>query len=252
MKKLVGIAAVAVTCTTPVIVPAAAPAQSGLPSVPGVPALPPAPPPPPALPGVPDLPPPPGSGVDPATGVVTAATGEVLGVLDPLTGLVLPGSASGGSDAGSGGSTTSGGSGSGAGGSSTSTPTTPPRPTGADATGAAGSSSDRAAPTLTLRVVRTTSAATARRRGVKVTARCSEICRVTLRLTKDGQYGSLSTALKAGRTTTLHLRLNRGAKGIIAVSRKRSKLLLRGQAIDQAGNRGAILRRTAYVQAARR
>jgi hypothetical protein len=71
-------------------------------------------------------------------------------------------------------------------------------------------------------------------------------------MTEDGQYGALSTTLTDGRATTLHLRLNRGARALIARSRTPTRRLVRGQALDQAGNRGPIVTRSAAITAARR
>jgi hypothetical protein len=85
-----------------------------------------------------------------------------------------------------------------------------------------------------------------------VTARCTEACRLTLRLTKGAQYAMLTRTLPANRTTSFDLKLNKGARAVLAQTRRATRLTLRGQAVDAAGNRGRIMSRTAIVKAGRR
>jgi hypothetical protein len=111
---------------------------------------------------------------------------------------------------------------------------------------------DTVAPGLSLRVTHETSYRGARQHGLRVTARCTEACRLTLRLTKGARYAMLTTTLHANRTTTLNLRLNQGARQVLAQRRRPTRLTLRGQGVDAAGNRGKIISRTAIVKAGRR
>jgi hypothetical protein len=235
MRKLMVIAAVAATCCAPLAaLPAATRAQS----------LPPLPIPTEAL-------------VD-ATGQVFDAAGNLLGVVDSVTGLLIPASpsppAAGAGSAPPSCSTSAPPTPTTPAPTTTTAPTTPApaTPTASTSTPAPGPRADTVAPGLSLRVTHETSYRGARRKGLRVTARCTEACRLTLRLTKGAQYAMLTTTLHANRTTALQLRLNKGARQVLAQRRRATRLTLRGQAVDAAGNRSRILSRTAIVKAGRR
>jgi hypothetical protein len=226
MRKLLRIAAVAATCCAPLAAqPAAAQAQ----------ALPPLPIPTDAL-------------VD-ATGQVFDAAGNLLGVVDAVTGLLIPaGPAPSPADTGPAPPP----------GAPSAPPAPPPTPAPTPTTSpttsppAAGPRADTVAPGLSLRVTHATSYRAARTKGLRVTARCTEACRLTLRLTKGAQYAMLTRTLPANRTTSFDLKLNKGARAVLAQTRRATRLTLRGQAVDAAGNRGRIISRTAIVEARRR
>jgi hypothetical protein len=261
MRKLMGMAAVVAACAAPVLaLPASASAQS-LPALPiPVPTDPsqlPAPPVP--LPSLPPLPIPTDAIVN-ALGQVFDQAGNLLGVVDSVTGLLIPASPTPSPTPTDTGSTPSGSpSGSTSSSSASSVPkkqTPPPvaaRPPSSDtATNTAASRDDADAPGLSMLVTHATRYKTARAKGLRVTARCTEACRLTLRLTKGAQYAMLSTTLPANTTTNLKLKLNKGARKVLARSRRATKLTLRGQAVDAAGNHSAIIRRTTIVKAGRR
>jgi hypothetical protein len=235
MKKLVGIVAVTATCAAPVVaVPAAAQAQSPLPTLP--------------TPALPELPIPTDALVTTINQVFDVA-GNLLGVVDTVTGLLIPAApAQTPLD-------TSGGP-SGAPTTATTPPTTPPATpttttTTTTTTSAASKSEDTSPPGLALRVTYSTSAKAARAKGLRVTAMCTEACRLTLRLTKGSQYGALTKALQAGKVTSFNLKLNTGAKKVVAVAKKATTLTLRGQATDLAGNRSPIVSRTTMIKPGR-
>jgi hypothetical protein len=231
MKKLVGIVAVTATCAAPVVaVPAAAQAQSPLPT-----------------PALPELPIPTDALVNTINQVFDVA-GNLLGVVDTVTGLLIPAApAQTPLD-------TSGGP-SGAPTTATTPPTTPPvtptTPAPTTTTSAASKSEDTSPPGLALRVTYSTSAKAARAKGLRVTAMCTEACRLTLRLTKGSQYGAATKALQAGKVTSFNLKLNTGAKKVVAVAKKATTLTLRGQATDLAGNRSPIVSRTTVIKPGR-
>jgi hypothetical protein len=231
MRKLLRVAAVAATCCAPLAAQSAA-AQAQ--------ALPPLPIPTDAL-------------VD-ATGQVFDAAGNLLGVVDAVTGLLIPASPAP-SPADTGPAPPSGAP------SAPPAPTpTAPTPTAAPTTTtssttskpAPGPRADTVAPGLSLRVTHATSYRAARKKGLRVTARCTEACRLTLRLTKGAQYAMLTRTLPANRTKSFDLKLNKGARAVLAQTRRATRLTLRGQAVDAAGNRGRIISRTAIVKAGRR
>jgi hypothetical protein len=178
----------------------------------------------------------------------------VIGILDPVTGGVaptlpavpsLPGAPGTGGGSGTGG----GGSGTGSGTATRPGTTTRPNPSGATSSTTAR---DTRAPKLALRASRRTSATTARRRGVRVVARCDEACTVTVHLLRGGRAGALTKKLAAGRSTTLQVKLTSKVRKALAASRHTAKLTVSATAADAAGNRTKAVRRTAYVTAARR
>jgi hypothetical protein len=253
MRKLMGIAAVAATCSAPVLaLPAAASAQ----------ALP-VPTDPPQLPSLPALPVPipiPTDAVVTVIGQVFDAAGNLLGVVDSVTGLLIPaappetpvdpGTTPSGSPSGStsapvqpSSTTTS---------STSTTPTTSAGGTSSSTPASVPSREDTVAPGLSLRVRHATHYRSARRKGLRVTARCTEACRLTLRLTKGAQYASLTKTLPANKTTTLALRLSSGAKQVLRRAKHATKLTLRGQAVDAAGNHSTIISRKTIVKPRRR
>jgi hypothetical protein len=205
----------------------------------------------PARPPLPPLPIPTDALVD-AIGQVFDAAGNLLGVVDAATGLLIPAAPpstpvdSGATPSGSPSGSTSAPTPRPATSTTTTTTTTSP------STSTPARREDIVAPGLSLRVSHATSYPTARRKGLRVTARCTEACRLTLRLTKGAQYAMLTRVLPADRTTSFHLKLNKGARQVLAHSRRATKLTLRGQAVDAAGNRGRIISRTAVVKAGRR
>jgi hypothetical protein len=261
VRKLGGIVVV-VALAALLAGPAAALAQLPLP-LPPVPT----PPAPPALPlpqlpvpipDAPQIPLPPDATVDPS-GIVSDPTGTVIGILDPVTGGVaptvpsvptlpaVPGTGSGGGT-GSGSTGTAAGSGAGA------APGTTRRPAAAGATGGTSSTTarDTRAPKLTLRASKRTSAATARKRGVRVVARCDEACTVTVHVLRGGRVGALTKRLAAGHSTTLQVKLTAQARKAIASARRSSKLTVSATAVDAAGNRAKAVRRAASVTPPRR
>jgi hypothetical protein len=116
----------------------------------------------------------------------------------------------------------------------------------------AASRDDNDAPGLSLLVTHATSYKTARAKGLRIIARCTEDCRLTLRLTKGAQYAMVSRTLQGNTTTSFDLKLNKGAKKVLASSKRATKLTLRGQAVDGAGNHSAIISRSTIIRAGRR
>jgi hypothetical protein len=197
-------------------------------------------PPAPPLPAPPAVPLPPRVSTDPVTGVVTTVEGTVLGVLDPVTGQLVPAPspppAASDPEAESGAA------------KPPSPATTAPRPT----TTTAPSVRDTTAPRLQLRVDRHTDSPTARRSGIRVVARCSEDCTATLRVLRGTQVGRKRVKLAKMRTYVLKVKLNRRGRAVAAKVRRTTKLRVTGRAVDTAGNLSSTVRKTAYVRAVRR
>jgi hypothetical protein len=204
-------------------VPAGASAQ--LPSVPGVP-LPELPLPDLPLPDVPlpDVPVDPSALPLPDTGLTPAGGG----------GAPTPAGSPGGGPSGSAGR-----------------PGAPGAPTSGTPVPTSSNSStvdDAQAPKLTLAVARKTSAASARRRGLRVTARCDRACTVTVRVTGRATYGTVTRRLAARRVTVLRVRLNRSGRAAVARARRATRLTVTGQAVDAAGHRGSPRRHATSVK----
>jgi len=226
------VALVAVTAVTAAL---AAPAVAGAQALPGTP----------ALPADPGLPLPPDASTDPVTGIVTTVTGTVLGVLDPITGQVVP-APSAPPPSGTGGEA-------GAPDPSSAKPPAPKAPATAPSAGTAPSrNTDTTAPRLQFRVDRRTDYRTARSKGIRVVARCNETCRATLRIVRGKQVGRKRVRLVGMRTYVLRVKLNKRGKAVTARARKTTRMRVTGRAVDAAGNRSALVKKTAYVRAAKR
>ncbi|UGS34797.1 hypothetical protein [Capillimicrobium parvum] len=193
------------------------------------------------LPAPPSLPP--GSSADPVTGVVTTVTGIVLGVLDPVTGQLVPAPAAPPPPPEDPQAQGAGGAGN---------PPAAPPAAGAPVKGTAPiSAKDSTAPRLQLRVDRRTEAATARRSGIRVIARCSEDCTATLRVLRGKQVGRKRVTMSKMRTYILRVKLNKRGRAVAARSRTSTKLRVTGRAVDTAGNLSSTVRKTTYVRAAK-
>jgi PKD domain-containing protein len=116
-------------------------------------------------------------------------------------------------------------------------------------------------PILRLSFRKTQKLGSVRRRGVTARARCNEPCtvrfmlqiprRMARRLHIAARYvaiGKLTKRLAANRTTTIHLKLSRKARKLLAHVRK-INLRLTARATDLAGNRGRALVRSVTLMA---